>query len=145
MTSASTSTLDSVLTTLTSGSKKWVILLSAEPSADTATALHAVRYTGAPARPIETSGWSTISGSVSRGRSNAANVTFSASTTPTPVALSHWALVSTSNDEVPSDGTTYNNINQVLFVAELVSPINVTTGAQVRLPAGSLIVQVGTA
>jgi hypothetical protein len=144
MSSASIATLDSVLDTLTTSSTKWVVLLTANPASDTAPALHAVRFTGSSARSIATNGWTAITGTISRSRSNASQVVFGTSTAAGVVTVSHWALVTTSDNNAPDTGTTFGNVASVLFVSELVNAISVPNNSAVRFAAGTLRVEVGT-
>jgi hypothetical protein len=104
--------------------------------------LHAVRFEGAPAEQVASGGWSSPSGSAVRQVSNSAAVTFDqvAGLSGT-IAVVGWALVSTSDGQVPNASSTFSNVSTVWFLGDLVAPLSVSNNDQPRFVAGSLVVE----
>ena len=137
-----TAAKDAALAAVTSGGTKWVVLLTGAPSAASGAGLHAVRFEGAPAEQVASGGWSSPSGSAVRQVSNSAAVTFDqvAGLSGT-IAVVGWALVSTSDGQVPNASSTFSNVSTVWFLGDLVAPLSVSNNDQPRFVAGSLVVE----
>lgn len=139
----SVAALDAVLQSVTAASNKWAVLLTGVPSAETAAAVHAVRFTGCAPTQVSTTVWGSPAGVLTRQRSNSSPVTFATvSGLGAAVTVSAWALVSTSDDAVPNAAATFGNVSTVWFTGEFLLPLSVSNGQQLRFAPGTLLVEV---
>jgi hypothetical protein len=137
-----TAAKDAALAAVTSAGTKWVVLTTGTPASATAAAVHAVRFTGCAPVAVSGAGWSSPSGSAVRQVSNTAAVQFApAAGLGGATSVQGFALVSTSDGQVPNAGSTFSNVNTVWFYGLLVASLSVRNADEPRFAAGTLVVE----
>lgn len=124
---------------------RWVIPLTAAPAGmpnPSKAQLHAVRFTGAPPVQILGAEWSAPSGATARQVSNSVEKLFAAvSGLSLPTTVTHWALVSTTDNLVPAPAN-FSNIDFIRNVDLTSRAMTYSNGNIPRFPVGTLVLEV---